>query len=127
MTDLAIIGNDIQARVGTYLFQGYFMKTKIKLDAVYAASGNVVVREVESEMIIIPFASGVDDAENEPYFLNTIGQVIWQRLEGRRSLKDIVKDLAAEFKTPVKVIEKDVIGFVEKLLMKKMLVEVPET
>jgi hypothetical protein len=100
------------------------MKTKIKLDAVYAASRDVVVREVEREMIIIPFASGVDDSENEPYFLNATGQVIWQRLDGRRSLKDIVKDLAAEFNTPVKVIEKDVIGFVEKLLMKKMLIEV---
>lgn len=119
-------GNTIQAQAGTYLFQGYFMKIKIKLDAVYAASRDVVVREVESEMIAIPFASGVDNSENEPYFFNTTGQVIWQQLGGRKSLKDIVKDLAAEFNAPVKVIEKDVIEFVEKLLMKKMLVEVSE-
>ncbi|PKN37740.1 MAG: hypothetical protein CVU62_08430 [Deltaproteobacteria bacterium HGW-Deltaproteobacteria-2] len=103
------------------------MKTKIKPDAVYVASGDVVVREVESEMIIIPFASGVNDSENEPYFLNTTGQVIWQSLDGRKSLKEIIMDLAAEFKVPVKVIEKDVIGFVEKLLMRKMLVEVSGT
>lgn len=103
------------------------MKTKIKLDAVYVASGDVVVREVESEMIIIPFASGVNDSENEPCFLNATGQIIWQRLNGRRNLKDIVKDLAAEFKAPVKVIEKDVIGFVEKLLMRNMLIEVSGT
>jgi len=103
------------------------MKTKNKLDAVYAASRNVVVREVEREIIVIPFASGEDDAENEPYFLNTTGQVIWQRLDGRKRLQDIVKDLATEFKTPVKIIEKDVIGFVEKLLTRKMLVEISGT
>ena len=103
------------------------MKTKIKPDAVYAASGDVVVRKVESEMIVIPFASGVDDSENEPYFLNTTGQVIWQSLDGKRSLKNIAKDLSTEFKTPVKVIEKDIIEFVEKLLMRKMLIEVPKT
>ena len=97
------------------------MKTQITLDAVYEASGDVVVREVENEIIIIPFASGFDDTENEPYILNTTGQAIWHKLNGRRSLKDIVKDLAAEFNAPAKVIEKDVIGFVEKLLIRKML------
>ena len=100
------------------------MKRKITLDTVYKVSGDVVVREVENEIIIIPFASGFHDSENEPYILNTTGQAIWQKLNGRRSLKDIVKDLAAEFKAPVKVIEKDVIGFVEKLLIRKMLIEV---
>ena len=34
------------------------MKTQITLDAVYDMSGDVVVREVENEIIIIPFASG---------------------------------------------------------------------
>ena len=117
----------MQVEAGTYLFQGYFMKTQIKLDAIYAASSDVVVRKVAREIIIIPFASGVDDAENEPYFLNATGQVIWQRLDGRRSLKDIVTDLAAEFNAPVKVVKKDVIVFMETLLMKKMIAEVYET
>ena len=57
--------------------------------------------------------------------LNTTGQAIWHKLNGRASLKDIVKDLAAEFNAPAKVIEKDVIGFVEKLLIREMLIEVP--
>ncbi|KQC08334.1 MAG: hypothetical protein APR62_04880 [Smithella sp. SDB] len=103
------------------------MKTKINMDAVYMASSNVVVREVEGEMIIIPFSFGVDDTENEPYFLNATGKVIWQRLNRRKKLKDIVKNIAAEFKTPVKVIEKDVVGFVENLLIKNMLVKVSKT
>jgi hypothetical protein len=103
------------------------MKTKIKLGAVYAPSRDVVVRKVERDVIIIPFVSGVDDSENEPYFLNTTGQVIWQRLDGFRSLKEIVADLAAEFKAPVKIIEKDIIEFVEKLLMRKILIEVSGT
>jgi hypothetical protein len=101
------------------------MKTQITLDAVYDVSGDVVVREVENETIIIPFASGLDDSENEPCILNTTGQAVWHKLNGRASLKDIVKDLAAEFNAPSKVIEKDVIGFVEKLLIREILIEVP--
>ena len=95
------------------------MKAKISMDALYKASSGVVVRKVEEEMIIIPFASGVNDEENEPYFLNATGQIIWKRLNGRRRLKDIVQDLAAEFETPEKVIKKDVIVFVEKLLIRE--------
>jgi len=102
------------------------MKAKISMDAFYKASSGVIVRKVEEEMIIIPFASGVDDAESEPYFLNATGQIIWQRLNGRRRLKDIVQDLAIEFQAPEKVIKKDIIVFVEKLLIRQMLVEVPK-
>jgi hypothetical protein len=100
------------------------MKTIIETDAVYTASDNVVVRLVENDIILFSVASGEDAAENEPYFLNTTGRIIWQRLDGRKSLKDIAKDLAAEFKAPVKVIEKDVIGFVEGLINRKLLVKV---
>ena len=102
------------------------MKTIIETDAVYTASESVVVRLVENDIILFSVMSGEDDADNEPYFLNTTGQVIWQRLDGHESLRDIVKDLAAEFKTPVKVIEKDVIGFVEGLIKRKLLVKVSE-
>ena len=102
------------------------MKTKIASDAVYTASDNVVVRLVENDIILFSVMSGEDDADNEPYFLNTTGQVIWQRLDGHKSLKDIVKELATEFKAPVKVIEKDVVGFVEGLIKRKLLVKVSE-
>lgn len=89
-------------------------------------SGNVVVREIDDEIIIIPFASGIDNTGNEPSILNKTGQAVWQRVDGRRRMKDIVADLAAEFQTPAGVIEKDVIVFVKKLLKRKMLVEISE-
>ena len=102
------------------------MKTKIKLDAVYAASRDVVVRQVEGEIILFPYASGEDDTGNEPYFLKTTGKNIWKMMDGKKNMKDIINDIAVEFKTPVKLIEKDVLKFMEKLIQKKMLVNVSE-
>lgn len=102
------------------------MKTNIKLDAVYAASDAVVVRLIGNEIILFSVASCEDDTGNEPYFLNTTGQVIWRKLDGRKNLNDVVKALAAEFKMPVKSIEKDVVAFVEKLVKRKLLVRVSE-
>ena len=103
------------------------MKTQVTLDAVYAASDDVVVREIESEIIIIPLAPGVDDTESSPYTLNTTGQAVWQRLDGSKSLKEIVADLTAEFNSITIDIEKDVIVLVEELLKKRLLVEVSMT
>jgi hypothetical protein len=103
------------------------MKTRITLDAVYTASDNLVVREIEEVVVIIPLVSGNDDTENKPYILNTTGKAIWKKMNGRKNLKNIVADLAAEFKMPAGVIEKDVTGFVRKLLKRKMLVEIPRT
>jgi len=66
------------------------MKAKIKWMPCIRVR-NVVVRKVEEEMSHHPCRwSGADDAESEPYFLNATGQIIWQRLNGRRRLKDIV-------------------------------------
>jgi hypothetical protein len=100
------------------------MKTKIPLDAVYKASDNVVVREVEDLIIIIPLKSDADNTETKPFILNATGQAVWKKLDGRKKIKNIVAALAAEFKMPAGVIEKDVTGFVRKLLKRKMLIEV---
>ena len=98
------------------------MKRRVTLDAVYAISGDVVVREVGGETIIIPLASGINDTENELHTLDPIGQTVWQRLDGKKRLKEIVAELTVEFKAPAGVIEKDVIGLMEKLLKNGMIV-----
>jgi hypothetical protein len=103
------------------------MKIKIKSDAVYAASDSVVVRLVENQIVLFSVDPGRNDVENEPYFLNTTGQIIWRKLDGRKKLQDVVKALSAEFRTPAKVIEKDVAAFVKKLVERKFLVMVSES
>lgn len=98
------------------------MKKKITLDAVYAASGEVVVRKIKDEMIIITVSG--ETADEPPYFLNSTGQAIWRKLNGRKNLKTVIAVLAAEFGCSAKVIEKDVISLVDQLLKKKLLKEV---
>lgn len=102
------------------------MERRVTLDDVYIVSKDIVVRKVEGKIIIIPLASGTSDTENELYTLNPTGQAVWQRLDGRKSLKKVVTELAAEFNSPTGEIERDVVGIVKKLLKKGMLVEVSE-
>ena len=96
----------------------------IRLGSIYMPSENVVARMIEGEIIIVPLTAGIGDMDDELYTLNETGKTIWQRLDGRRSLKDVVDQLSAEFEVPAGNIERDVIGLAEELLKRKMLVEV---
>ncbi len=100
------------------------MNKKISLDIIYAPSEDVVAREIEGEIIIVPITSGIGDLEDEIFTLNETGRAIWDKLDGKRSLKQVTKDLSLVFKGSPEDIEKDIIGLVKELLKRKMLVEV---
>lgn len=95
-----------------------------QLDAVYLPSEDVVAREIEGELIIVPLAAGIGDMEDELYSLNESGVAIWKRLDGKSSLKEISSDLLGEYTASLDEIEQDVLGLVSELLRRKMLVEV---
>ncbi len=99
------------------------MSKKISLSTKYAPSEDVVARDVQGEFIIIPITSGAGAAEDEIFTLNETGRAIWDRLDGKRALKDIVTELSVDFEAPSEKIEGDVLGLVEELLKRKMLVE----
>ena len=96
----------------------------ISRDAVYVVSDNVVAREIEGEIIIVPLVAGIGDLEDELFTLNETGKAIWERLDGRRSLNDVIAELAAEYQAPPGEIEIDVLGLVEELSRRRMLVAV---
>ena len=100
------------------------MKLQLKLDSVYVPSQDIVSREIEGELIIVPLVSGIGDMENELYTLNQTGKAVWEKLDGRKSLKDIAKELNEEFEASEGEIQKDVVGLVQELFKRKMVVEV---
>jgi hypothetical protein len=100
------------------------MATTIRVDAVYAPSDDVVAREIEGELLIVPLVSGIGDMEDELYTLNETGKAIWSQLDGKRDLKEIITDLAQEYAAPSGEIEQDVLGLVDELVRRRMLVEV---
>ena len=99
------------------------METSVSLAATYVPSDDVVAREIEGELIIVPLVAGIGDMEEELFSLNETGSIIWERLDGEKNLEKVVAELSAEFEAPVKEIEEDVIGFVEQLLKRGILVE----
>ena len=101
---------------------GDIIVTTLNLCAVCTPSEDVVAREIEGEVIIVPLVSGIGDADDELYTLSDTGQAIWQELDGRRTLKDVAAVLADEFNAPLAELENDVLGFVTEMTRRGILV-----
>ena len=71
----------------------------------------------------MPLVAGIGDMEDELFTLNDTGKAIWDKLDGRRSLADVVAALTSEFaEAEDGAIERDVLGLVAELVQRRMLV-----
>lgn len=101
------------------------MEPVVHLDVVYVPSEDVVAREIEGELILVPLVSGIADVEDELFTLNNAGRAIWNKLDGKRNLKELLKDLSTEYEAPLEEIERDLIGFMKELIRRRMVHEYP--
>lgn len=99
------------------------MEKKANLKSIYVPSQDVVAREVQGEFIIIPVASGIAEEEDEIFSLNGTGMAVWQRLDGKKTLQEVISGLSLEFDAEADEIKKDVLGLSGELLKRRMLVE----
>ena len=95
---------------------------ELMLDAKCTPSEDVVAREIEGDVIIVPLVSGIGDEDDGLYTLNPTGQAIWQKLDGQRTLKDVAALLADEFNAPLPELENDVLGFASEMVRRGILV-----
>ncbi len=100
------------------------MDARASLKAVYVSSEDVVAREIEGELIIVPLVYRIGDMEGELFTLNDTGRAIWNWLDGKKNLNDLVGKLSEEFEDPGRELEVDVTELVEELLRRRLIVEV---
>ena len=98
--------------------------TRVQMEAVYVPSDDIVAREIEGELIIVPLVAGIGDLEDELFTMNETGKAIWDRIDGNTSLLEIVATLSQDYNASPGEIERDVRGLVEELVRRRMLVEV---
>ncbi len=97
------------------------METKVTVDTICVPSDDVVAREIEGDMIIVPLVAGIGDADDELYTLNETGKAIWKKLNGHRSLKKISVELMDEFSSTAEEIKADVLGFAAEMVKRGIL------
>jgi len=95
----------------------------IELEKTYKISGNVIARKIEGELVIIPIRSGIGDLEAEMYSLSKTGIAVWDKLDGERTLEELIRSLMNEYNAPYEEIKSDVVELVESLFEKGLVFE----
>jgi hypothetical protein len=97
------------------------MTGRVTAEAVCVCSDDVVAREIEGEIIIVPLVAGIGGADDELYTLNETGRAIWDRLDGQRSLGQVSAELAHEYGGPDADVEEHVVGFAREMVRRGIL------
>ena len=97
------------------------MAEQTTLDTICVPSEDIVAREIEGDLIILPLVAGIGDTDDELCTLNETGKAIWKKLDGQKSLAQIAADLAVEFSAPGDEITKDVLGFATEMIKRGIL------
>ena len=97
------------------------MAIEVTMETVCIPSEDVVAREIEGDMIVVPLVAGIGDADDELYTLNETGKAIWKKLDGQKSLEQISEELMEEFSASADEIKKDVLGFASEMIERRIM------
>jgi hypothetical protein len=75
---------------------------------------DVVQRQVAGEVFLVPIRGHLADLQ-ELFVLSETGRSIWERLDGRHSVDDLVAALVAEFEVEEEQAQSDALKFLGQL------------
>jgi len=90
------------------------------LDKIPQKNTELAWRVIDSETVIIPLDEQTSDSE-KINFLNETGTRIWELIDGKNSIKDIVIKIVKEYEIEGAEAEKEVMDFVKKLERKNLV------
>jgi hypothetical protein len=97
---------------------------KVELDTVYIPSEDMLVKQIQGEFVIIPLRRGVADLEDVFFKLNEDAKAMWDKLDGKKTLKEVAQELILEYDAALELIERELLELAEELLKMGMLVSV---
>ncbi len=99
------------------------MILEIKNDAKYRRSDEVVFKEADGEIIIIPSHSGVSGEEQLLFTLTGTSALIWSLLDGTNTVQQMIDQVARRYDAPADQISLDVVAFLQELATGKMITD----
>lgn len=84
------------------------------LNSVVSHSPSVVTRKTGAEYVLVPLANNIADM-NSVYTLNETGAFIWEQIDGKKSIRELVSALVSEYDINPEEAENDVLEFVNNL------------
>lgn len=96
----------------------------MELDSVYARNDRVISRKIVDDLILVPIRQSVAETETL-YTLNEVGARVYELIDGKRRVREIVEAIVNEFEVSFETAEADVREFIGKLLQIESIREIP--
>ena len=84
------------------------------LKSILTHSPSIVTRKTGNEYVLVPITNNIADMHSV-YTLNETGAFIWEQINGKRSVEEIIAVLTAEYDIDNKSAEADVFSFIENV------------
>ena len=84
------------------------------LKSVPSHSPNIVTRKTGNEYVLVPVANNIADM-NSVYTLNETGAFIWELIDGRKNIEEIIKSLTEEYDIGYESASEDVLSFINNM------------
>jgi sensor domain CHASE-containing protein len=88
---------------------------KITMDQIYQKDPDFIARPLDNEMILVPIKKSSADLERF-FVLNETGKVIWDQIDGKKSLLEIRQSLEEQFEVKPAQAEQDLNNFIKDLI-----------
>ena len=103
--------------------QGCLMNKSVNIiDTVFKKSDELVHRKIAEETILVPIRGTLADMQ-KIFALNPVAEFVWDLLDGRNSVGEMVEKVVSEFEVERKQAEADLDEFVIDLLNAGLIVE----
>ena len=84
------------------------------LKSILSKSTTVVTRKTGNEYVLVPITNNIADM-NSVYTLNETGAFIWEQIDGKRSIEEIITELTNEYDIDKQNAESDVFTFIDNM------------
>jgi len=89
----------------------------------YTVSDELISREIEGEIIIVPLNQGIGSLDESLFTLNKTGKIIWDMLDGSKSIEQLIDYLVEKFNASKETIQLDVVEIITNLLDKGLVIK----
>lgn len=84
------------------------------LKAIPSHSSSVVTRKTGNEYVLVPITNNIADMDSV-YTLNETGAFIWEQIDGKKSVHEIINELTNEFEIDDDTATEDVLLFLDDM------------
>lgn len=84
------------------------------LKSILTHSASVVTRKTGNEYVLVPIANNIADM-NSVYTLNESGAFIWEQIDGKKSVEDIIDAMTREYDVSTETASEDIFIFIENM------------